>query len=1367
MFRKLGFGFLLLATLVSAQLPAQRPARGVPQAFSAATRFEPVPEHLLGRTVTRARGVTLDASLFSQQSFKRLAADFQRGDYPLTDMAFFDNAQFRIRWTTVQPTSDGASLVWSGDVEGKNYSQAVLVFSDTLISANISTGDGRMYQIRSTDDGGRWVREIDQRQFPNEGPTPSPAELQGSPEMVADVPGLAAGALADDGSTIDVMVLYTPTVTLRSGGAAAAQQLVQLAIAETNTGYQNSGVTQRVRLVYSGETPYTESGSMADDLNHLTTPGDGYLDAAQRLRDTYNADLVSLWGDMNGEACGLAWLFTNPSVPQPDRAFSVVDYGCATGYYSFGHEMGHNMGATHAREDNTGAGAYSYSYGYKQTGANPFRTIMAYKCTTGNCDPRINYWSNPAVAYSSQPTGVTSTSANSAANYLTLNNTRNIIANYRTATPAGGGGAAVLESPHPYPNASDVTSTYTLPGAASINVVFDTRTGVENGYDFILISDGAGNQIVGSPFTGTSLAGRTITVPGATIKVRLVSDDSVADYGFRINSVTATGGATAQAKLVILSLTAPTTATIGINLTATRASVANQGSAAAGPFRLGYYYSRSRTVTTSDVFSGTACTFTNGLAVGASGTCSGEVTVPSTLGPGQWYLAVIADDLNTVSQSDRSGNMRVSDSGVITIAGGTPGELTRPVPGSVLTAATATFQWSSGTGVTGYTLTIGSSVGASDIYSRDQGTALSATVSGLPTNGAALYVRLTSRIGSTSPFRDYTIAAANIASGTNLPKLVVTTFTAPVTGQPGVVMSGMAVSVTNRSTVNAGAFRIGFYFSRTTSVTVAGSTASGWSCNYPEGLAANLTATCSGQIGVPATLASGTWYVAAIADDLRVLPQSDTSGNIRVSDNGPVAIQGDNPAGLVSPVAGSTFSSSTVNFRWDTGNGADQYYLSVGYTSGGRELAHNDQGLDISTTITEIPVDGRSIYVRLWTRFGDNWTFNDYTFRAFRAAAGSNTPHLAITSFSSPVSGTVGVNLQGTRMVITNSGSANAGAFRVGYYYSRNRNVTTSDIFSGWSCTLASGLAAGSSFSCSGDVGVPASLSAGTWYVAAIADDTGLVTQADRSDSMRLADTGPLTLTASGAMPESGHPYADNTDQSWTFTVPNSPAAIKVTFDSATYVEEDYDFIAIYDGNGVQIAGSPFTGSALAGKTVVVPGAAVRVRLVTDGSATYYGFRIVAVADAGALPKLVITSFTAPVNAQPGVNLANMRMALVNQGGAAAPPFRVGFYYSRSASVTRSDTFSGWYCEVRNGLAPGEAYACGGAVGVPPGLTPGNWYLAAIADDTFLVDQADRSGGVRTNDNGVIAVGSTVSLADVATQSDSGQNVSDVSQHQP
>src|ERR1017187_6129646 len=54
--------------------------------------------------------------------------------------------------------------------------------------------------------------------------------------------------------------------------------------------------------------------------------------------------------------------------------------------------------------------------------------------------------------------------------------------------------------------------------------------------------------------------------------------------------------------------------------------------------------------------------------------------------------------------------------------------MTSPAPGSTLTSSSATFQWSSGTGVSDYFLYVGRSFGTNDIYGQDQGLNLSTTV---------------------------------------------------------------------------------------------------------------------------------------------------------------------------------------------------------------------------------------------------------------------------------------------------------------------------------------------------------------------------------------------------------------------------------------------------------------------------------------------------------------------------------------------------------------------------------------------------------------------------------------------------------------
>jgi len=91
---------------------------------------------------------------------------------------------------------------------------------------------------------------------------------------------------------------------------------------------------------------------------------------------------------------------------------------------------------------------------------------------------------------------------------------------------------------------------------------------------------------------------------------------------------------------------------------------------------------------------------------------------------------------------------------------------------------------------------------------------------------------------------------------------------------------------------------------------------------------------------------------------------------------------------------------------------------------------------------------------------------------------------------------------------------------------------------------------------------------------------------------------------------ESAHPYTNNLDNTWTYTMPIEYSAIQVTFSQSTEVEEGYDFIYIMDGNNIPVSGNPFTGKELAGKTVKVPGSTVRIRLTSDSDDNKYGFAV-------------------------------------------------------------------------------------------------------------------------------------------------------------
>ena len=94
-----------------------------------------------------------------------------------------------------------------------------------------------------------------------------------------------------------------------------------------------------------------------------------------------------------------------------------------------------------------------------------------------------------------------------------------------------------LQSAHPYSvNCSDVW-VYQQPGADSLKVTFSDNTSVEDGSDYLYLYDANGNEI--GKYTGSELAGKTITVPGDTVKIKLVSDASYCEYGFAVTNVEA------------------------------------------------------------------------------------------------------------------------------------------------------------------------------------------------------------------------------------------------------------------------------------------------------------------------------------------------------------------------------------------------------------------------------------------------------------------------------------------------------------------------------------------------------------------------------------------------------------------------------------------------------------------------------------------------------------------------------------------------------------------------------------------------------------------------------------------------------------
>ena len=331
-------------------------------------------------------------------------------------LQIFPNLELEIAFDQQSASVTGTTIL-SGTVTGDPMGWIHLAETDGQVSADL-VYQNIQYQLRQID--GLYVfMEIDQSQFPQEA-DPIVPEVP-----FADQIPQALDVVYDSGAYVDVLVVYTATARSLEGGTAEMQSLINLAVEETNAGYAASGVNHRMRLMHTQEVDYSEEYTTlpydfwSTTLSRLQGTSDNYLDFVHSLRNTYGADLVvMIIADSN--YCGLGYLMKVNSAEYEEYGFSLVSSDCATGYYSFGHETGHNMGAHHDRANASGTGLFSYSYGY-QAPDKSFRTIMAYNCSYPGCY-RVNRWSNPDINYLNQPTGVLYTATDSADNRRTLNN---------------------------------------------------------------------------------------------------------------------------------------------------------------------------------------------------------------------------------------------------------------------------------------------------------------------------------------------------------------------------------------------------------------------------------------------------------------------------------------------------------------------------------------------------------------------------------------------------------------------------------------------------------------------------------------------------------------------------------------------------------------------------------------------------------------------------------------------------------------------------------------------------------------------------------------------------------------------------------
>lgn len=371
---------------------------------------------------------------------------------------------------------------WSWIGRDENGIEGILTFGEKAVFGVVPHGDGDTLRL-TTNAGQTWMAATDRsvlspmQQRINAGLTGPDFRIPRLDDDAVAASGLVTEAMASaaaksaraegapaqaatGGTTIDVLLGYTPGFVSMMGGASQAQTRLNHIITVGNQAMSNSSVAVNLRLVATLQVNHTDSGSNQTALEQLTGSNGqsnvtvpASLQPLRNARETHGADLVALvrrFRDADHEGCGIAWLIGGDQTPitQPYEKFGYSVISDSNGMQSpdnghycrdetLVHELGHNMGSQHDKEAATddkgqlGYGRYPYSFGYKTNSANGnFHTVMAYG-DVGQTAYRI--FSNPQSTYcGGRACGI----ANEADNARSLRQTAPLIAAFRaTAHP--------------------------------------------------------------------------------------------------------------------------------------------------------------------------------------------------------------------------------------------------------------------------------------------------------------------------------------------------------------------------------------------------------------------------------------------------------------------------------------------------------------------------------------------------------------------------------------------------------------------------------------------------------------------------------------------------------------------------------------------------------------------------------------------------------------------------------------------------------------------------------------------------------------------------------------------------------------------